>query len=109
MPHQVCGPAVLGATLNQMLKRPIQSSHTVHSNNIANLDNYIIRFIPYRYFLKYIRMKYESYLFDYAKTGSVRYGTTLSKPTFFTPYAKKIKEQLYQDSDFQPKNDTYIC
>ena len=108
-PQSVCGPTVIGMTLNLMLKRNIRTHLLTNiKNNEHIVDNNIkIKFIPTKIRRNHIISKYKGYTNDYKKSGNVRYGRR-SKPAFSYKYAHHIKSTKYPKANFEPTHSQIV-
>ena len=82
-PQDVCGPRVLGATLNILLNKPIHSNETI---KLILLGKYKLRFIDKKKLWKYIIIKYDKYMDDCMKYNMTHWKTLVDTNNYAFDY-----------------------
>lgn len=98
LPQDICGPGVIGRTLNILMGRPKNSSHLEHKNNIARVGENKIRLLTQREIDRYLIRKYRGYLDDCKKNGFKRYSK--GEPAFKFSFAEKYVNDNNAELDF---------
>ena len=106
LPQDICGPAVLGKTLNILKKKPITKFHNKYKNNIVNLNFVKIRLIPKEQIIKYLIPKYKNYLSDCEKNNFERYNK--EKSAFYYSYANEYVIKNNVKLDYSLINEVFV-
>lgn len=105
-PQDLCGPAVLGKTLNILRKMPIKHSHNNYKNNIVYLNSVKVRVLPKEEVLRILINKYETYNIDCKKNNFERYHQ--NKSAFEYPYANEYVIKNNVKLDFSLINGEFV-
>jgi hypothetical protein len=105
-PQDICGPSVIGKTLNILKEQPKNSSHTDYENNITYLESIKIRFIPGEKIREVLIPKYKTYINDCKKNNFERYNKGIHAFNYLNA-EKYIKENNVQ-LDFNLIKEEFI-
>ena len=106
LPQNICGPSVIGKTLNILKGLPQNSSHAEYENNITYLESIKIRFIPGEKINEVLIPKYKNYIKDCKINNFKRYNKNES--AFKYSYAKEYVVKNNVKLDFSLMKPKFI-
>jgi len=111
MPQDVCGPTVIGKTLNLLLGKSLDSAHTNYKNNKlipceGKLKGLTLKFLINKIIKKMLIRKYPQYLEECEKIQVKRFG--IDEPAFSYKHAEKYIKNNKVVLDYSLMKDKYF-